>query len=90
MARALLLPLAGLLLRPRWTLHPVAVLLWAVILGQLAAYVFAYLIGPVGPLAVVPNTFGRLLLHVLPAAVLLTGHYWRAMGRGERRHESAD
>lgn len=61
------------LLAPKRAMTPRALVLWAVLLGQLGAYGVAYLIGPIDPADLLTTTGDRLLNHLVPVAVLLVG-----------------
>lgn len=62
---------------------PVVQALWLLYLGQLAVYALVYLIYP-GPLEVVmPMIHERMILHTLPAVVLLVAMHWKAAAPNE-------
>lgn len=62
---------------------PAVQALWLLFLGQLAVYALVYVIYP-GPLTVVmPMIHERMILHTLPAAVLLVAMHWKAVAPNE-------
>ncbi len=54
------------------------VILWLIFLMQAAAYIFAYLITPWDVKELLAVSLVRLVLHIVPLAILLIGYHWKA------------
>jgi hypothetical protein len=56
------------------------VAVWLLAVLHVATYVAAYMVTPLGAAQLMPGTLDRLLLHVVPAAAILIGYHWSAVG----------
>ena len=54
--------------------------LWLLLLGHVAMYVLIYLITPWDVRELLSMSLDRLLLHAVPAVVLLIGYHWAEAG----------
>ena len=79
----ILLPVLALLGWRAFAQRPVLAL-WILLGLHLMIYALVYCVTPWNLTALIPVTLDRLLLHVLPAVVLLAGWHWAEAGAGQR------
>ena len=83
----IMLPVLALLGWRAFAQRPVLAL-WILLGLHLMIYALVYSVTPWNLTVLIPVTLDRLLLHVLPAVMLLAGWHWAEAGAGQRHVES--